>query len=90
MASLESKLSDLSDTVGNYDRQRELDLLSIHKLKERIAQLDSENTALTRTQVERLSNESAEQLSALQEKMVRLKVSSCLSYYTIVRSFQMM
>ena len=75
MANLESKLSDLSNTVGNYDRQRELDLLAIHKLKERIAHLDSENTALTRTQVERLSHESAEQLSALQEKMARLKVS---------------
>ena len=76
MASLENKLSDLSDTVGNYDRQRELDLQAIQKLKERVAQLDSENTALTRTQVERLSNESAEQLSTLQEKVVRLKVSS--------------
>ena len=29
VASLESKLSELSTTVGNYDRQRELDAIAI-------------------------------------------------------------
>ncbi|XP_030844936.1 GRIP and coiled-coil domain-containing protein 1 isoform X2 [Strongylocentrotus purpuratus] len=48
VADLESKLSDLSDTVGTYDRGRQQDQHAIQRLKERISQLDLENTALAR------------------------------------------
>ncbi|XP_059610805.1 GRIP and coiled-coil domain-containing protein 1 [Phlebotomus argentipes] len=41
VASLESRLAELSKTVGNYDRLRQQDQDNIHKLKERIAQFDN-------------------------------------------------
>ncbi|KAH9509353.1 GRIP and coiled-coil domain-containing protein 1 [Bulinus truncatus] len=46
ISSLEAKLSDLSETVGNYERMRFQDQQAISKLRERVAQLDMENTAL--------------------------------------------
>lgn len=76
VSSLEARLSELSHTVGKYDREKEQDTLNIQKLKERIIQLDCENTALTRTQIERretVDNATAEQLSTLQERVARLK-----------------
>ncbi|XP_071501673.1 GRIP and coiled-coil domain-containing protein 1-like [Diadema antillarum] len=48
VADLESKLSELSETVGSYDRGRQQDQTAIQRLKERIMQLDLENTALAR------------------------------------------
>ncbi|XP_071955847.1 GRIP and coiled-coil domain-containing protein 1-like [Antedon mediterranea] len=48
VAGLEAKLSELSDVVGNYSRVRQQDQLAIQRLKERITQLDLENTALAR------------------------------------------
>nr|XP_054761741.1 GRIP and coiled-coil domain-containing protein 1-like [Lytechinus pictus] len=48
VADLESKLSALSETVGTYDRGRQQDQHAIQRLKERITQLDLENTALAR------------------------------------------
>uniref|UniRef100_A0A6B2EFH7 Putative myosin class ii heavy chain n=1 Tax=Phlebotomus kandelakii TaxID=1109342 RepID=A0A6B2EFH7_9DIPT len=41
VASLESRLAELSKTVGSYDRLRQQDQDNIHKLKERIAQFDN-------------------------------------------------
>lgn len=49
VASLESRLSELSQLIGNYDRLRQQDLSSIQKLKDRVTQLDLENSALART-----------------------------------------
>lgn len=40
VSSLETKLSELSEIVGSYDRDRQQDQIAIQKLKERIAQLD--------------------------------------------------
>ncbi|XP_070556459.1 GRIP and coiled-coil domain-containing protein 1-like isoform X2 [Ptychodera flava] len=48
VSSLEAKLSDLSEVVGNYERLRYQDQLAIQRLKERVTQLDLENTALAR------------------------------------------
>lgn len=39
VANLESRLAELSNTVGNYDRLRQQDQDSIHKLKEKLSKL---------------------------------------------------
>ena len=46
VANLESRLQELSETVGTYDRLRQNDQQAMLKLKERIAQLDQENQSL--------------------------------------------
>jgi len=46
VANLEARLAELSETVGNYDRLRLQDQLAIQKLKEHIAQLDLEHSAV--------------------------------------------
>ncbi|XP_014776944.1 GRIP and coiled-coil domain-containing protein 1 isoform X1 [Octopus bimaculoides] len=46
VSGLEAKLSDLSEVVGNYERLRLQDQQAIQRLKERVAQLDTENMAL--------------------------------------------
>uniref|UniRef100_A0A0B7B1U7 GRIP domain-containing protein n=1 Tax=Arion vulgaris TaxID=1028688 RepID=A0A0B7B1U7_9EUPU len=48
VSSLEAKLSELSQVVGNYERLRFQDQHAINKLRERVTQLDMENTALSR------------------------------------------
>ena len=48
VASLEAKLSELSEVTGNYERLRYQDQMNIQKLRERISQLDLENTALAK------------------------------------------
>ncbi|XP_067941826.1 GRIP and coiled-coil domain-containing protein 1-like [Watersipora subatra] len=48
ISELESKVSQLSDMVGNYEKLRYTDQTSIQKLKDRVTQLDQENTALAR------------------------------------------
>ncbi|XP_064400000.1 GRIP and coiled-coil domain-containing protein 1-like [Halichondria panicea] len=76
VAGLEAKLSSLSETIGGYERLRENDQATTHRLKERVAQLDSENTALTKEHVEREGfsiAETAAQVKSLQEKLARLK-----------------
>lgn len=39
----------MSDMVGNYERSKVQDQQTIHKLKERMSQLELENTALTKS-----------------------------------------
>ncbi|GAB1607513.1 GRIP and coiled-coil domain-containing protein 1-like [Argonauta hians] len=46
VSGLETKLSDLSQVVGNYERLRLQDQQAIQRLKDRVAQLDTENMAL--------------------------------------------
>jgi hypothetical protein len=46
VANLESRLQELSETVGTYDRLRQNDQMSMQKLRDRIAQLDLENQSL--------------------------------------------
>ncbi|GFO27506.1 grip and coiled-coil domain-containing protein 1 [Plakobranchus ocellatus] len=48
VSSLEAKLSELSQVVGNYERTKFQDQQAISKLKERVTQLDLENTALAK------------------------------------------
>lgn len=48
VTALEAKLAELSEVVGSYDRVRQQDQIAIQKLKERVTQLDLENTALAR------------------------------------------
>ena len=48
VAGLEAKLSELSEVTGNYERLRYQDQLSLQKLRERISQLDVENSALAK------------------------------------------
>ena len=43
----ESKLSELSEVVGGYEKLRLQDQLAIQKLKERLHQLDMDNTELS-------------------------------------------
>ena len=46
VANLESRLQELSEAVGTYDRLRQQDQSAMSKLRERIAQLDLENQSL--------------------------------------------
>lgn len=76
ISGLESKLSELSEIVGSCNKQKEQDQCSIQKLKDRIANLDSENTALTKAHLEmttQISDETVEQISLLQEKVSKLR-----------------
>ena len=45
---LEAKLTELSEVVGNYERLRFQDQTVIQRLRERVTQLDMENTALAK------------------------------------------
>jgi chromosome segregation ATPase len=75
VASFEMKISQLSETVGSYVLLRDQEQMNIQKLKERISQLDLENTQLTKEHVERQEarTQTAGQVTALQEKIARLK-----------------
>ncbi|XP_071809060.1 GRIP and coiled-coil domain-containing protein 1-like [Asterias amurensis] len=79
VATLESKLAELSEVVGSYDRVKQQDLQAIQRLKERIVQLDLENTALAKAvnkfqsnQPEEITNPDAT-VSELTEKILNLK-----------------
>lgn len=56
VANLESRLAELSSTVGNYDRLRQQDQENIFKLKEKIAQMSIPETSLQETVAHSLSN----------------------------------
>ena len=49
VANLENKLSDISKVIGEYERTKCQDQQSIQKLKERVTQLELENTALSQS-----------------------------------------
>ncbi|GFR88043.1 GRIP and coiled-coil domain-containing protein 1 [Elysia marginata] len=48
VSGLEAKLSELSQVVGNYERTKFQDQQALSKLRERVTQLDLENTALAK------------------------------------------
>ncbi|XP_052105859.1 GRIP and coiled-coil domain-containing protein 1-like isoform X1 [Mytilus californianus] len=50
VAMLETKLSEISKVVGEYEKLKCQDQITIQKLKERVTQLDLENTALSQSQ----------------------------------------
>ncbi|KAJ4441484.1 hypothetical protein ANN_11339 [Periplaneta americana] len=81
VANLEARLAELSETVGNYDRLRQQDQMAIQKLKEHIAQLDIEQSTLSRVTTsasvvdseEELKENSEVDLQTLVDKILHLK-----------------
>lgn len=67
VANLEARLAELSTTVGNYDRLRQQDQESIHKLKEKL--LDATSSTANKNQTE-MDNKSFEDIL---EEIERLK-----------------
>ncbi|EDV29298.1 uncharacterized protein TRIADDRAFT_51475 [Trichoplax adhaerens] len=49
VADLERKVSELSDLIGVSEREKERDQITIRRLKEKVLQLNVENTSLTET-----------------------------------------
>ena len=78
MANLESRLQDLSESVGTYDRLRQVDQQAMQKLKERITQLDQENQSLMVHKEQDLDgdNDSNLDVQSLIERILRLVVNS--------------
>ncbi|XP_046568320.1 GRIP and coiled-coil domain-containing protein 1-like [Haliotis rubra] len=73
ICSLESKLSEISDIVGNYDKKRVKDQEVITRLKERVSQLDHENTVLATAAVSSLPVEDSHlDPEAIVERIVHL------------------
>ena len=77
ISELETKLSELSESVGNYERLRFQDQQTIQKLKERANQLDMENMALARAASS--GNDGQEDLESsdvntIVDRIVKLKV----------------
>ena len=75
MANLESRLQELSETVGNYDRVRQSDQNSLQKLRERIAQLDQENKNLQNVEIVNYhgDNDTNLDVQSLIERILRLR-----------------
>jgi hypothetical protein len=78
VSNLEAKLSELSEVVGNYERTRLQDQQFIVRLKERVTQLDMENTALARVAHPNNSefdsdDDSNLDIQALVDKMMKVK-----------------
>ena len=66
--SLETRLQELSETVGTYDRLRQHDQEEIEKLKDRLQVLDSEKRSLSRS----LSESPKEVVSELSDDAMKL------------------
>ena len=65
--STESKLSELSEVVGSYERLRLQDQLALQKLRDRLQQLDIENMALSMRETAE-PNEHDNKVNANEEK----------------------
>ncbi|XP_071079295.1 GRIP and coiled-coil domain-containing protein 1-like [Haliotis cracherodii] len=73
ICSLEANLSEISDIIGNYDKMRVKDQEVITKLKERVSQLDHENTVLATAAVSSLPVEDSHlDPDAIAERIVHL------------------
>lgn len=70
VASLESRLAELSKSVGSYDRLRQQDQDNIHKLKERIAQFDTPDPNPSQNSQE---SRKPMKVSELVDEIIRLK-----------------
>ncbi|XP_078275784.1 GRIP and coiled-coil domain-containing protein 1 [Rhinoraja longicauda] len=84
VANLETRVSELSDLVGTYDKGKQKDKLTIHKLKERIIQLDMENKTLAnaasnRASLDLMVDESNLDVNILRDKMEKLKKQLALA-----------
>ncbi|XP_072418834.1 GRIP and coiled-coil domain-containing protein 1 [Chiloscyllium punctatum] len=78
VANLESRVSELSDLLGTYDKNKQKDKMTIYKLKERIIQLDMENKTLAiaasnRAPSDLTIDESNLDINILRDKMEKLK-----------------
>mgnify|MGYP001207627684 FL=1 len=75
VANLESRLQELSETVGTYDRCRQADQNSLQKLRERIAQLDQENKNLQTVEIndDHGDNDTNLDVQSLIERILRLR-----------------
>ncbi|XP_057289788.1 GRIP and coiled-coil domain-containing protein 1-like [Hydractinia symbiolongicarpus] len=71
IAELESRLSELSVIVGSYDKQRQEDQAVIRRLRERLENLEDENSALSSTQNSLSNNES--KIEELQDQVTKLR-----------------
>lgn len=97
VANLEMKMSELSETIGSYVQLREQDQVSMERLRERVMELDLENTQLTKAHVERQETrtQTSAQVTALQEKVSRLKTllkmaTSKITENTVARNLEEM
>lgn len=74
IAELESKLSELSESVGKYERLRVQDQQTIQRLKDRVSQLDQENMVLTEASTTKpAQDEENHDIPTLVEKITNLK-----------------
>lgn len=76
VVTLESRLAELSASVGTYDRLRQSDQQSIFRLKEKIAQLETNNSGnsiILSNQQHAKSTESRRDLTELIDEIVQLK-----------------
>ncbi|XP_078091818.1 GRIP and coiled-coil domain-containing protein 1 [Mustelus asterias] len=78
VANLEGKVSELSELLGTYDKSKQKDKMTIHKLKDRIIQLDMENKTLAIAASNRAPSdlpidESNLDVNILRDKMEKLK-----------------
>ena len=75
----EFKLSELSEVVGNYEKLKFQDQMVIQKLKERLQQLDVENTALSQhsptTEIPDNNRQTVNELESLREQIHKLKAA---------------
>lgn len=75
----EFKLSELSEVVGNYEKLKFQDQMVIQKLKERLQQLDVENTALSQhsptTEIPDNNRQTVNELESLREQIHKLKTA---------------
>ncbi|MBN3317414.1 GCC1 protein, partial [Atractosteus spatula] len=78
LASLEERVSELSELLGTYEKAKQKDQLMLQKLKDRIMQLDMENKTLAfaasaRTSVDLTIDETNLDVNVLKEKMVKVR-----------------
>ena len=76
ISELETKLSELSESVGNYERLRFQDQQAIQRLKERANQLDMENMALARaasSNNDGLDDLESMDVTTIVDKIIKLK-----------------
>ncbi|KAF7655608.1 hypothetical protein LDENG_00053680 [Lucifuga dentata] len=78
VASLEERVSELSELLGNCEKSRQKDQQAAHRLRERVLQLDTENKTLAIAASSRLSSElNIEEtnldVNVLKEKLEKVK-----------------
>ena len=69
----ETKLTELSDVVGNYEKVRYQDQLVIQQLKERLAQIDAPNMAVPKQSSFVSEMDGNNQISDLKDQVLKLK-----------------